>query len=295
MDTVSQSIPQTVSDVDDSLRATGYISDEGIAAAVFLALRLQRPLLLEGFPGCGKTDCAKALGEVLKTELIRLQCYDGLGAKEALYDWDYSRQLLHLRAVQNEEQSRGLDQELYSERFLLARPLLRALQEARAPVVLIDEIDRADADFEAFLLEFLDEFQVTIPEIGSVTASARPHVVLTSNRTRELHDALKRRCIYHWIDLPTPERELEIIRSRCPDISKQLAHRISIALQRIRALDLAKKPGVAEAIDWARALMQWQAAQSQGEDWAPTLGALLKNRRDLEIAREQNEEIFAEN
>ena len=271
------------------LRATGYLPDEGISTAAFLADRLRRPLFLEGEAGVGKTSLADALAQVKGTELIRLQCYEGIDASQALYDWDFPRQVLHLRAVEAVTSAGGADlaelseveNELYGERFLLARPILRALRTPGS-VLLIDEIDRADDEFEAFLLEVLSEFAVTIPELGRVAAEDPPLVVLTSNRTREVHDALKRRCLYHWIEHPGLAREVEILRSRLPDVTRALAEGVAAAVAKLRAADLIKPPGVAESLDWARALDALGCREMDAEKAALTLGAVLKIREDID-------------
>jgi MoxR-like ATPase len=241
---------------------------------VFLAVTLEQPLLLEGEAGVGKTEVGKALAAATGARLIRLQCHEGIDVHHALYDWDYARQLLHLRAGDDEEP-------LYSERFLLRRPLLDALQAREPVVLLIDEIDRADDEFEAFLLEFLSDFQVSIPELGTVRAERRPLVVVTSNRTRELHDALKRRCLYHWIDYPSPAREAEIVHARLPGISDEVAERVCAAVARLRGEDLYKLPGVGETISWAQALLALDS-----DDLEETLGVALKVREDIDQIRE---------
>src|SRR5215207_7313345 len=269
--------PESASDVAARLATTGYLCDDDLATVTFLALRMQRPLLLEGEPGTGKTALAEALAQSFDLPLIRLQCYEGIDATQALYDWDFPRQILHLRAL---EATGGADREeaeksLYEERFLLARPVLAALQQAPA-VLLVDEVDRADDEFEAFLLEVLSTYQVTIPELGTVTAAVPPVVVLTSNRTRELHDALKRRCLYHWIDHPGLEREVEIMARRAPEVSAALAQQAVAVVQQLRTRDdLAKPPGVAETLDWARALTYLGAAELDLAPAAATLGALV--------------------
>ncbi len=251
-----------------------YLADEALATSVFLAASLEQPLLLEGEAGVGKTEVAKALAAASGARLIRLQCHEGIDLHQALYDWDYPRQLLHLRA--------GGEDELYSERFLLRRPLLEALQAEEPVVLLIDEVDRADDEFEAFLLELLSEFQISIPELGTVRAVRRPLVVITSNRTRELHDALKRRCLYHWIDYPSPARETEIVHARLPGVPDELAARVCAAVGRLRDEQLYKLPGVGETIAWARALLALE-----GADLEQTLGVALKVREDIERVREQ--------
>jgi MoxR-like ATPase len=278
------------------LAGTGYLCDEALATVGFLALQLHRPLLLEGEPGTGKTSLAEALAEGMGVPLIRLQCYEGIDAAQALYDWDFPRQILHLRAV--ETVSRGktdleeVEQGLFSERFLLSRPVLRALRESPA-VLLVDEVDRADDEFEAFLLEVLSTYQVSIPELGTVAATTPPVVVLTSNRTREVHDALKRRCLYHWIDHPSLERELAIVRSRAPEVSDALAQQVVALVQRLRDADLLKPPGVAETLDWARALDRIGTTTLDVEAAARTLGVAVKYREDAARVRAALDRMLA--
>ncbi|MFL6144745.1 MAG: AAA family ATPase [Labedaea sp.] len=268
-----------------TLDGVGYLADEGLATAAFLALRMGRPLFCEGEPGTGKTSLAIALARALDVELIKLQCHEGIDASQALYDWDFPRQLLHLRALEAGS-SGALDADvaeksLYSRRFLLARPLLRALEDAPC-VLLVDEIDRADDEFEAFLLEVLAEFTVTVPELGEVRAEVPPLVVLTSNRTREVHDALKRRCLYHWLEHPDLAREIAILRRRLPGIGERLATQVATAVRRLRAAELLKPPGVAETIDWAAALLALGRTELDAASAAATLGAVLKYREDVE-------------
>ncbi|HEY0950102.1 MoxR family ATPase [Nocardioides sp.] len=282
-------------DVAARLGATGYLSDDALATVTYLALRMQRPLLLEGEPGTGKTSLAEAIAESLGLPLVRLQCYEGIDATQALYDWDFPRQILHLRAL--EAAGGGADVEeaeksLYDARFLLARPVLRALQESPA-VLLVDEVDRADDEFEAFLLEVLSTYQVSIPELGTVRAATPPFVVLTSNRTRELHDALKRRCLYHWIDHPGLEREVEILRSRAPEVSEALRRQVVELVQQLRARDdLQKSPGVSETLDWARALHHLGTAEIDLAAASATLGALVKYREDADRVRHALDQVL---
>ena len=281
----------------DRLGATGYLADEDLATVAFLAREMQRPLRLEGAPGTGKTALAEALAELEGTPLIRLQCYEGLDASQALYDWDFPRQILHLRTLEAVAASGELDpseaeSSLFDERYLLERPVLRALRTSPV-VLLVDEIDRADDEFEAFLLEVLSGWTVSIPELGTVRAAVPPTVILTSNRTRDLHDALKRRCLYHWIDHPGLEREVAIVRSRLPGVSETLAHQVVTAVQRLRTEDLVKPPGVAETLDWVAALQRLGSPELDLETAARTLGAVIKYREDAERVRQALDRVLA--
>lgn len=278
--------PESPEALAATLARAGYLADPGLAIAGFLAVRLGRPIFLEGEAGVGKTAFAAALAEATGVELIRLQCYEGLDAAQALYDWDFPRQILHLRTAEaaGVTDRRALETSLYDRRFLLARPLLRALETAPC-VLLIDEIDRADDEFEAYLLELLADWAVTIPELGRVAAATPPVTVLTSNRTREVHDALKRRCLYHWVDHPDPAREAEILRARLPDVSRRLTVQVAETVARLRGLDLVKPPGVAEAIDWAQALHALGAEVLTAPLAEATLGAAVKIREDLDRVR----------
>ncbi|MBC8194959.1 MAG: MoxR family ATPase [Actinobacteria bacterium] len=282
----------TVDEVARELAAEKYLADEGLATAIFLALRLQRPLLLEGEAGVGKTEVAKALAAWSDGELIRLQCYEGLDAAQAVYEWDYAKQLLHLRAAEvtgtgSDVDIADLEDELYQERFLVRRPLLRALAttEGPPPVLLIDEVDRADDEFEAFLLEILSDFAITIPELGTFTAEVPPVVVITSNRTRDVHDALKRRCIYHWVEHPGVDREVEILRVRAPHVSVSLARDVALVAAQLREMGLYKPPGVAESLDWAEALVLVGVDDLDEAAIDTTIGTLLKYREDQDKVR----------
>ncbi|MEU4130073.1 AAA family ATPase [Streptomyces wuyuanensis] len=278
--------PDSPDEVRRRLEDVGYLVDEGLATACFLALRLHRPVFCEGDAGVGKTSLAGALAGMLDAPLIRLQCYEGIDASQALYDWDFPRQLLHLRAAEaaGVTDVEGLEAELYDRRFLVERPLLQALR-IQPSVLLVDEVDRADDEFEAFLLELLSEYSVTVPELGTLRATTPPVVVLTSNRTREVHDALKRRCLYHWFDHPGFARELAIVRRRLPAVSARLAEQVTALVQALRSEDLVKPPGVAETIDWAEALDALGATELDAELAVSTLGSVLKYREDTERAR----------
>ncbi|MEU6707284.1 AAA family ATPase [Streptomyces wuyuanensis] len=278
--------PDSPDEVRRRLEDVGYLVDEGLATACFLALRLHRPVFCEGDAGVGKTSLAGALAAMLDAPLIRLQCYEGIDASQALYDWDFPRQLLHLRAAEaaGVTDVEELEAELYDRRFLVERPLLQALR-IQPSVLLVDEVDRADDEFEAFLLELLSEYSVTVPELGTLRAATPPVVVLTSNRTREVHDALKRRCLYHWFDHPGFARELAIVRSRLPAVSARLAEQVTALVQALRSEELVKPPGVAETIDWAEALDALGATELDAELAVSTLGSVLKYREDTERAR----------
>ena len=276
-------IPETVEDLADILLDQNYLADRGLATATYLALCLGRPLLLEGEAGVGKTELAKAIAAAFGLQLIRLQCYEGIDANQALYEWDYTRQLLYVRTLTEQalNDKTAID-DIFGPRFLVERPLLKAIKAGDRAVLLVDEIDRADDEFEAFLLEVLSDFQVTIPELGTVKCKRPPVVVLTSNRTRELHDALKRRCLFHWIDYPKLEREVEIVRARAPEVPEELARQVSKAVQNLRKMDLQKRPGVAETLDWARALDYLGAERLDANVTTATLGSVLKDRDDID-------------
>jgi len=285
--------PRSPADVSAALAAHGYIPDEGLSTSIFLALTLRRPLLLEGEAGVGKTEVAKVLSRWTGGELIRLQCYEGIDVSQAVYDWDYSRQLLHLRATEATGESRGLRAEqlegqLYGESFLVKRALLRAIDHHadQPPVLLIDEIDRADDEFEAYLLEILSDYQVTVPELGRFSATTPPIVVLTSNRTRDVHDALKRRCLYHWVEHPDFEREVSIVQMRVPGALETLTRQVAGAVEALRGIQLYKPPGVAETIDWTQALVALGVLHLDESVVSATLGTVLKYREDQERARQ---------
>jgi MoxR-like ATPase len=284
--------PETVGKLTEILRRGGYLADRGLATALFVALSLNRPILLEGEVGVGKTEVAKVLAAVLRRKLIRLQCYEGIDTHQALYEWDYARQMLHIRALSAHQvaDDEAVDK-LFGPKFLLERPLLEAVRAGGRAVLLIDEVDRADDEFEAFLLEVLSDFQISIPEIGTIKADSPPLVVLTSNRTRELHDALKRRCLYHWIGYPAAEREVEIVLLKEPGVSQALTRKVVAAVHRLRELDLAKPPGVAETIDWVRTLNVLGETSLDARVASDTLGAVVKERDDLDVVRENLEEI----
>jgi MoxR-like ATPase len=284
--------PDTVGKLTEILRQGGYLADRGLATALFVSMSLQRPILLEGEVGVGKTEAAKVLADVFGRKLIRLQCYEGIDTNQALYEWDYARQMLYIRALSERHiaEDDAVDK-VFGPKFLLERPLLEAVRAGDQAVLLIDEVDRADDEFEAFLLEVLSDFQISIPEIGTVKAASPPLVVLTSNRTRELHDALKRRCLYHWIGYPPAAREVEIVLVRAPGVAEALARKVVAAVNRLRELDLAKPPGVAETIDWVRTLDFLGETDLGPQVAEDTLGAVVKERDDLDLVRENLEEI----
>jgi MoxR-like ATPase len=286
--------PGTVPELTKCLRDGGYLADRGLATTLLVSLSLRRPVLLEGEVGVGKTEVAKTLAAVFGRTLIRLQCYEGINTSQALYEWDYARQMLQIRALSQAEATdeHSVDQ-LFGPKFLLERPLLAAIKRGDQAVLLIDEVDRADDGFEAFLLEVLSDFQVSIPELGTITADSSPVVILTSNRTRELHDALKRRCLYHWIGYPTREREAEIVQVREPQAGSQLTRKVVSAVHRLRELDLAKPPGVAETIDWVRTLGVLGETDLTRDAASDTLGAVIKDRDDLDLVRENLAEIIS--
>jgi MoxR-like ATPase len=279
---------ESVEELQAVLGRYAYLADQGLATAVWLSLALNKPLLLEGEAGVGKTEVAKVLSKLLDRRLVRLQCYEGIDASQALYEWDYSRQLIAVRAAQLGEH----EADLFGPDYLVERPLLAAIRAGSRAVLLIDELDRADDEFEAFLLEVLSEFAVTIPEIGRVAAEQPPAVIITSNRTRELHDALKRRCLYHWIDHPSIEREVQIVRVRAPEVPEVLARQVARAVARLRSMDVAKRPGVAETIDWSQALAFLGAERLEPDVVSATLGALLKDHEDLELVRAKLDEVL---
>ena len=272
----------SVDQLDAALREHSYLADRGLATAIYLSLSLGKPLLLEGEAGVGKTEVAKTLSTLLDRELIRLQCYEGIDASQALYEWNYSRQLIAVRAMDAGDAATHVE-DLFAEEFLVQRPLLAAIRAGDRAVLLVDELDRADDEFEAFLLEILSEFAVTIPEVGRVGAETPPAVIITSNRTRELHDALKRRCLYHWIDHPALDREVDIVRTRAPHVTEALARDVAEAVARLREMDLAKLPGVAETIDWANALAFLGADRLTEPLAADTLGSVVKDHEDQEL------------
>jgi MoxR-like ATPase len=284
--------PSTVGELTERLRQGGYLADRGLATALLVALSLHRPVLIEGEVGVGKTEVAKVLASIFGRRLIRLQCYEGIDTNQALYEWDYARQMLQIRALSERQAAdeQAVDR-LFGPKFLLERPLLEAVRAGDQAVLLIDEVDRADDEFEAFLLEVLSDFQISIPEIGTIRAESAPAVILTSNRTRELHDALRRRCLYHWIGYPSAEREIEIVQVREPAAAAQLTRKVVEAVHRLRELDLAKPPGVAETIDWVRTLGFLGESDLTVQSADDTLGAVIKDRDDLDLVRDTLAEI----
>jgi MoxR-like ATPase len=289
------SIPASIEEVMSRLGDRRYITDRPLATAIFLALKLGKPLFIEGEAGVGKTEAAKVMAEVLGARLIRLQCYEGIDVAHAVYEWNYPRQLLHIRLLNESADRQTAEKEIFSREFLLRRPLLDAIDndDEIPPVLLIDEIDRSDEEFEAFLLELLSDFQISIPELGTIRARQQPFVIITSNRTREVHDALKRRCLYHWIDYPAVEKELAIVRTRAPEAAEQLAREVTLLVHGLRDMDLYKVPGVAETLDWARSLAALGATRLDASLVDATLGAALKYQEDLERAREAVPELIA--
>ncbi|MFZ8822344.1 MAG: AAA family ATPase [Ilumatobacteraceae bacterium] len=289
-------LPASVAELTEQLRTTGYIADRGLATATHLAVQLGRPLLLEGEVGVGKTELAKTLAELFGRRLIRLQCFEGIDSGQALYEWDYARQMLAVRATTaHDAVAADAVRGLFTQEFLIERPLLEAVREGDQCVLLIDEIDRADDEFEAFLLELLSDFQITVPELGTIGGPSRPIVILTSNRTRELHDALKRRCMYHWIGFPSVNREIEIIMARIPSAGQRMAERVVSAVNRLRDMDLAKPPGVAETIDWVTALDVIGSTDLTAESALDTLGSVLKDRDDIELASSSIDHVVDSN
>jgi MoxR-like ATPase len=289
--------PATVVELTRHLRDGGYLADRGLATTLLLSLSLRRPVLLEGEVGVGKTEVAKVLAAVFGRRLIRLQCYEGITTSQALYEWDYARQMLQIRALSAAQATQAAEEpsvdQLFGPKFLLERPLLEAVRQGDRAVLLIDEVDRADDEFEAFLLEVLSDFQISIPEVGTIKADSSPVVILTSNRTRELHDALRRRCLYHWIGYPTAEREAEIVAVREPGAAGQLTGKVVAAVQRLRELDLAKPPGVAETIDWVRTLGVLGETELTADAARDTLGAVVKDRDDLDLVQDNLAEIIS--
>jgi MoxR-like ATPase len=283
----------SVEELQQGLSREHYLADRGLATAIYLAVSLDKPLLLEGEAGVGKTEVAKVLASLLGRDLIRLQCYEGIDASQALYEWNYSKQLIAVRAMQDVTAEAHVE-DLFGPEYLVERPLLAAIREGSKAVLLVDELDRADDEFEAFLLEVLSEFAVTIPEIGPIAAEEPPAVVVTSNRTRELHDALKRRCLYHWINHPSLDREIQIIRARAPDVPEALARDVATAVMHLRGFDIAKRPGVAETIDWANAVNFLGVEQLDEETASATLGAVLKDHEDQQLAADRIGEVVGE-
>ena len=284
----------SVDELTEELRSIGYVANRGLATSLLISMKLGRPILLEGEVGVGKTELAKSISKLLGRKLIRLQCYEGIDTNQALYEWDYARQMLQIRAMSGNEVSDKSVDDLFGSKFLIERPLLQAIKAGDQCVLLIDEVDRADDEFEAFLLELLSDFQITIPEIGTIAATSRPIVILTSNRTRELHDALKRRCLYNWIGFPAQDQEIEIVKSRVPGVSDQLASKVVGTVNKLREMDLEKSPGVAETIDWVQSLEAIGASSLNETNAAETLGAVIKGRDDLEYVSGNLAEIVSD-
>ena len=286
---------QSIEELQSLLRAKLYVADRGLATSIYLALKLERPLFVEGEAGVGKTEIAKVLADILSTDLIRLQCYEGIDASQAVYEWSYTRQMMHIRLAESRKEKLE-EKELFGPEFLLERPLLKAIDPKvdRSRVLLIDEIDRSDEEFEAFLLELLSDFQITIPEIGTIRAKSKPVVVVTSNRTREVHDALKRRCLYFWIDYPTFQKELEIVRTKLPEASEKLSSQVTRFVQELRQMELYKVPGIAETLDWTRALVALDKEALDESVVEETLGALLKYRDDIDKIRGERAKAILE-
>jgi len=284
----------TVDELTAELRSIGYVANRGLVTSLLIAMKLGRPILLEGEVGVGKTELAKSISQILGRNLIRLQCYEGIDTNQALYEWDYARQMLQIRAMSGSEVADKSVDDLFGSKFLIERPLLQAIKAGDQCVLLIDEVDRADDEFEAFLLELLSDFQITIPEIGTIKAKSRPIVILTSNRTRELHDALKRRCLYNWIGFPAQEQEIEIVKSRVPGVSSVLAAKVVGSVNKLREMDLEKAPGVAETIDWVQSLEAIGANTLTESNAAETLGAVIKGRDDLEYVSGNLAEIVSD-
>ena len=288
---MSLAIPNSVEELQDKLKSVGYIAETGLATSIYLSLKLGKPLLLEGEVGVGKTQLAKAISQLYKLELIRLQCYEGIDANQAISEWNFPKQLMKIRAFASDGSQEENFESLYTKDYLQKRPLLQAVEAGAKSVLLIDELDRADDEFEAFLLEFLSDFQVTIPELGTIEAKSRPIVIITSNRTRDLHDALKRRCLYNWIGFPKFDQELIIVHTVYPEVDKLLAEKVVSAVNNLRKMDLNKSPGVAETIDWAQSLTELEVNELNPETAVLTLGSVIKDRDDMELVKQNIERI----
>ena len=288
---MSLTIPNSVEELQDKLKSVGYIAETGLATSIYLSLKLGKPLLLEGEVGVGKTQLAKALAQLFKLDLIRLQCYEGIDANQAISEWNFPKQLMKIRAFASDGNQEENFESLYTKDYLQKRPLLQAVEAGAKSVLLIDELDRADDEFEAFLLEFLSDFQVTIPELGTIEAKSRPIVIITSNRTRDLHDALKRRCLYNWIGFPKFDQELIIVHTVYPEVDKLLAEKVVSAVNNLRKMDLNKSPGVAETIDWAQSLTELEVNELNAETAVLTLGSVIKDRDDMELVKQNIERI----